>query len=134
MGERNLYGTRPCGTVLCVAEDGTKLRRQVEVALAAGNRVLVAAAALQGLGGLPQERTTEASDLNAAPIDAVLFSGGESELRALDRLLAGRDGPIVQVTVAAPGGTYPPERLVRERSISINTAAAGGNASLTALA
>ncbi len=134
VGERNLYGTQPCGTVLCLAEDGAELRRQVTAALAAGNRVLVAAGALQGLAGLPPERVAEAFDLNTAQVDAVLFSGSEAGLQALDHLLADWDGPIVQVTVAAPGGTYPLERLVREQSISINTAAAGGNASLMALA
>ena len=47
------------------------------------------------------------------------------------RTLAQRPGPIVGVTALAPGDSAVPlERLVIERSLSINTAAAGGNASL----
>lgn len=41
-------------------------------------------------------------------------------------------GAIVGPTVLAPGeARVPLERLVIERSLSVNTAAAGGNASLT---
>jgi len=48
--------------------------------------------------------------------------------------LAARPGPIVGLTGLAPGDTrIPLERLVIERSLSINTAAAGGNASLMTL-
>jgi len=43
----------------------------------------------------------------------------------------GRAGPIVQVQGLAPGETgIVLERLLIERSLSVNTAAAGGNASL----
>ena len=55
-----------------------------------------------------------------------MFAGSPEELRALNRRLAARDGPIVPVHVAP----YPLEFLVDEVSLSVNTAAAGGNASL----
>ena len=57
---------------------------------------------------------------------AALFSGSPDELRALNQQLAARDGPIVPVYVAP----YPVEFLGAEVSHSVNTAAAGGNASL----
>ena len=42
-----------------------------------------------------------------------------------------RPGPIIGITAMASGDAQVPlERLVIERSLSINTAAAGGNASL----
>ena len=45
--------------------------------------------------------------------------------------LAQRSGPIVGLTALEAGDwRVPLERLVLERSLSINTAAAGGNASL----
>ena len=44
--------------------------------------------------------------------------------------MAGRPGPIVPVHVAGPDGDYPLEWLVRERALSANTTAAGGNANL----
>ena len=48
---------------------------------------------------------------------------------------ARRAGPVVSVERLAPGDpAVPLERLVVERSVSINTAAAGGNASLMAMA
>ena len=43
--------------------------------------------------------------------------------------MAGREGPIVPVYVAP----YPREFLFDEVSLSVNTAAAGGNASLMAI-
>ena len=48
--------------------------------------------------------------------------------------IAQRPGPIVGVHGLAPGETdVPLERLVVERALSVNTAAAGGNASLMAI-
>ena len=49
----------------------------------------------------------------------------------LFRSLAQRAGPIVGVTALPPGAVdVPLERLLIERALSVNTAAAGGNASL----
>ncbi len=66
---------------------------------------------------------------------AVLFEGDSDELRKLNIALALRPGPIVSaqgITTdeLANGQKYRIERLVREVAASINTAAAGGNASL----
>ena len=66
---------------------------------------------------------------SCAAFDAVLFDGDDDALLALARELAERDGPIV-TRVSRP---YRLDGLVRERSISTNTAAAGGNASLMAI-
>jgi RHH-type proline utilization regulon transcriptional repressor/proline dehydrogenase/delta 1-pyrroline-5-carboxylate dehydrogenase len=54
---------------------------------------------------------------------------------ALNRKVASLDGPIISVLAAKPGaastkGAYDIDRLLDEYSISTNTAAAGGNASL----
>jgi RHH-type proline utilization regulon transcriptional repressor/proline dehydrogenase/delta 1-pyrroline-5-carboxylate dehydrogenase len=62
-------------------------------------------------------------------IAAALFGGEEAELRALNRRLAERAGPLVPVHCAP----YPLEFLFDEISLSVNTAAAGGNASLMAI-
>jgi RHH-type proline utilization regulon transcriptional repressor/proline dehydrogenase/delta 1-pyrroline-5-carboxylate dehydrogenase len=106
VGERNEYVLRSKGTVLCVARDPAELQRQAEAARATGNRA-----------------TMDPDDPN---ISAALFAGSRDELLALTRRLAERDGPIVPVHVAP----YPLEFLVDEVSVSVNTAAAGGNASL----
>ena len=57
---------------------------------------------------------------------AALFAGSADDLRALNRRLTEREGPIVPVFVEP----YPLEFLRDEVSLSVNTAAAGGNASL----
>jgi RHH-type proline utilization regulon transcriptional repressor/proline dehydrogenase/delta 1-pyrroline-5-carboxylate dehydrogenase len=60
-----------------------------------------------------------------------LHAGTSDSLRGVLQQLAARRGPIVGVTqIAAAAGEVPLERLVIERALSINTAAAGGNASL----
>jgi RHH-type proline utilization regulon transcriptional repressor/proline dehydrogenase/delta 1-pyrroline-5-carboxylate dehydrogenase len=75
----------------------------------------------------------------------VLFEGDGDDLLALCQIVAARSGPIIGVQGAASGvfdqgagelssaalaEPYALERLVTERSVSVNTAAAGGNASL----
>ncbi len=110
VGERNVYLTEPRGTVLCVADDDNARRRQIDAAVAAGNRAVV-----------PGD-----SDHRALAFDVVLFEGDDAALLALA-------GEIVTLYRGRPGEAYRPDGLVRERSISTNTAAAGGNASLMAI-
>ena len=109
VGERNSYGQRPRGTILCVAHDAAKRTVQIDLVKASGNRA------------------TE--DPAAAHLSAALFAGSADELLALNQRLAARDGPIVPVYVEP----YPLEFLGSEVSLSVNTAAAGGNASLMAI-
>jgi RHH-type proline utilization regulon transcriptional repressor/proline dehydrogenase/delta 1-pyrroline-5-carboxylate dehydrogenase len=109
VGERNDYALRPKGTILCVATDAQELEAQFEAVRASGN----------------QETTDEAS----GPIAAALFAGPREDLVELCQRLARREGPIVPV-YAAP---YPLDFLRSEVSVSTNTAAAGGNASLMAI-
>jgi RHH-type proline utilization regulon transcriptional repressor/proline dehydrogenase/delta 1-pyrroline-5-carboxylate dehydrogenase len=83
-----------------------------------------------------QARVSLVDDWSAqgTPFDAVLLHGTPEELIAVQQVLAGREGPVVSVERLAPGDpAVPLERLV-ERSVSINTAAASGNASLMAMA
>ncbi len=112
VGERNTYRTEPRGALLCVAPDAAAQRAQAAAATGTGNRVA-------------------APEVEA--FDAVLFSGDAKALMELNQRLAARDGPIVLVHVATDGANYPLDCLVRERSVSVNTAAAGGNASLMAI-
>jgi RHH-type proline utilization regulon transcriptional repressor/proline dehydrogenase/delta 1-pyrroline-5-carboxylate dehydrogenase len=63
--------------------------------------------------------------------DAALHTGSAEDLQVLRAALADRPGAIIGVTVIGEHDAVPPlERLAAERSLSINTAAAGGNASL----
>ncbi len=130
VGERNEYTTQPRGAVLCIGSGREQLIVQVGAALATGNRALIAKGAL---GALPPELLSsirEVPDVLEAVCDAVLFAGGRGELLTIAQGLAAREGPIVPIYVADADGHYPLEFLVLERCVSINTAAAGGNASL----
>jgi RHH-type proline utilization regulon transcriptional repressor/proline dehydrogenase/delta 1-pyrroline-5-carboxylate dehydrogenase len=70
----------------------------------------------------------------AASFDFVLCHGTATEFLAVQQRLAQRSGPITTAWRGEPGTRdIPLERLVIERSVSINTAAAGGNASLMTL-
>lgn len=133
VGEENLYRTEPRGTVFCRAASSAALLRQVGAALATGNRVLVLSAQSEGLPTLPQsfaDRIVKVDDPVSVEFDAVLFEGDKADLVALAQELAGRPGPIVAIHVAGPHGSYPLEWLVRERALSTDTTAAGGNANL----
>jgi len=73
-----------------------------------------------------------AADPLATRPDAVLFDGSAIEARAIRLRLAAQDGPLVPLIVAR-NGVYDTARLVCERTLTINTTASGGNASLLSL-
>jgi RHH-type transcriptional regulator, proline utilization regulon repressor / proline dehydrogenase / delta 1-pyrroline-5-carboxylate dehydrogenase len=138
-GERNTYTLGARGTVLCVASTASGARIQFAAALATGNRALFEGAAGEQLVSmLPAALKPFASVKKNAdtPFDAVLFEGDSDELLALVKEVAKRAGPIVSVQGAAARALesgdedYALERLLTERSVSVNTAAAGGNANL----
>jgi RHH-type proline utilization regulon transcriptional repressor/proline dehydrogenase/delta 1-pyrroline-5-carboxylate dehydrogenase len=138
-GERNLYMLHPREAVLCLAEgDGDRLV-QLAAVLAVGSRALWPAAARQLRSRLPRavrDRIDLVADWTArdSRFDAVLHHGSAAELLDVARAVAARPGPIVGVEGRRPGETVLPlERLVVERAVSINTAAAGGNATLMTL-
>ena len=138
-GERNTYTLGARGTVLCIASTASGARVQFAAALATGNRALFEGAAGEQLvSQLPASLKSHASVKKSAdtPFDAVLFEGDSDELLALVKEVAKRPGPIVSVQGVAARALesgdedYALERLLTERSVSVNTAAAGGNANL----
>ncbi|WP_423201731.1 trifunctional transcriptional regulator/proline dehydrogenase/L-glutamate gamma-semialdehyde dehydrogenase [Dickeya lacustris] len=143
-GERNTYTLHPREQVLCVADNDDDALVQLAAVLAAGSRALwldtpERQALYQQLPEPVQARLAFCRDPLADDdyidaidaIDAALFHGDADKLRHLCEQLAQRDGPLVSVQGFACGETdIVLERLLTERSLSINTAAAGGNASL----
>ncbi len=116
-GERNRYELRPCGIVLCRAK--TEAGRRAQFAAVNAGFCLASSAADQ-------------------PFDAVLFEGDADEVLAFHTGLAARPGPIIpfqalDTPALAAGAQYNPAWLFTERVVSVNTAAAGGNASLMML-
>ena len=145
VGERNAYGFEPRGTVLVMAESARGLFAALAAALAAGNRVAVVAppAVHTMLASLPRAAaemiTAAPEDWTAARPDAVLYEGDADGLTAVLHRLAAAPGAVVPVHAVSAEGLaggaedFPTEWLVEERSVSVNTAAAGGNASLMAI-
>ncbi len=144
VGERNTYALHRRGTVLCLPAAPFGLFAQVGAALATGNDAAVRApdALLNLLSGLPDAlhaRVSPSPDRDVAGRCVVLFEGHGEALLALCREVAVLDGPLVPVLAAAPDalragvGDYLLDALLLERSVSVNTAAAGGNASLMAI-
>jgi RHH-type proline utilization regulon transcriptional repressor/proline dehydrogenase/delta 1-pyrroline-5-carboxylate dehydrogenase len=83
-----------------------------------------------------RERITIADDWSheAVAFDAVLHHAEQVARIEVLRRVAAKPGPIVAVSCLDPGDTAVLlDRLVVERSASVNTAAAGGNASLMAV-
>jgi RHH-type proline utilization regulon transcriptional repressor/proline dehydrogenase/delta 1-pyrroline-5-carboxylate dehydrogenase len=140
-GERNVYTLQPREAVLCLA--GAEEDRLVQLAavLSVGSTAIWPAdAGAQSLrASLPvdvQQLVAIASDWTSDTVvfDAVLHHGDAGSLASVIQRIASRPGPIVGVRAFAPGGVdIPLESLVVERALSINTAAAGGNASLMSI-
>jgi RHH-type transcriptional regulator, proline utilization regulon repressor / proline dehydrogenase / delta 1-pyrroline-5-carboxylate dehydrogenase len=136
-GERNVYSLVPRAGVLCLARNDADRLVQLAAVLAVGSRAIWPAqesqALLQRLPSIVQAHIAWARDWTAPEVsfDAVVLHGSLLELASVQQQLSQRDGAVVSVERLAPGDTAVPlERLVIERALSINTAAAGGNASL----
>ena len=136
-GESNRLRLLPRGRALCVADDEAGLLLQLASALITGNHaVLCAPGAGALLAQLPEAVRLQASaaqDATAVAADVVLCPAGRAA--ALRRRFAERDGPRVRVVTPRRGDAgYPLDALVVEQTITVNTAAAGGNAVLMTLA
>ena len=141
-GERNTYSLHPRGTALCLGAAPAALTLQVSLALATGNRVLLArmagdttvdvvahAARAAGLESLRVQDGALAPVLASADFDLALFDGDLTTARQLRKTLAARPGPRIPLL----GGQADAVQLCVERVICEDTTAAGGNASLLAL-
>ncbi|MBO1076280.1 trifunctional transcriptional regulator/proline dehydrogenase/L-glutamate gamma-semialdehyde dehydrogenase [Roseomonas sp. 1311] len=132
VGELNRYSLHSRGTVLCRADTAEELLVQVAACLATGNMACVQGPAMLPEGLPPTVTARIAGGKGIDDCDAALFHGSREALLQLARSLAASEGPI-RPAITTQEGLYPPDMLMAERSISINTAAAGGNASLMSL-
>ena len=118
------------------AQSEPALLLQIGAILATGNTAVVEAGnrARRALAALPPAVAAQiavAESLDTVPdLAAVLFDGDGGDLIALNRQIARRDGPLLQIQLLAAGGDCDLDRLLAEVSTTTNTAAAGGNASL----
>ncbi|MCY1177104.1 Bifunctional protein PutA [compost metagenome] len=124
--------------MLCLADNETDLLAQFAAVLAVGS----SAVWVDGEPGkalrarLPRELQAKVklvADWNKDEVafDAVIHHGDSDQLRGVCQQVAKRAGAIVGVHGLSSGDhQIALERLVIERAVSVNTAAAGGNASL----
>ena len=75
----------------------------------------------------------EGLDAQRPVTEALLFAGTASDAAPLQRSLSDCEGMIVPLVTERQDGSYDLYRLVAEKVVSINTTAAGGNASLMSL-
>ncbi|WGV22168.1 MULTISPECIES: trifunctional transcriptional regulator/proline dehydrogenase/L-glutamate gamma-semialdehyde dehydrogenase [unclassified Pseudomonas] len=137
-GERNSYTILPREHVLCLADNEADLLAQFAAVLAVGSSAVWAdgepGKALRAR--LPRELQAKVklvADWNKDEVafDAVIHHGDSDQLRGVCQQVAKRAGAIVGVHGLSSGDhQIALERLVIERAVSVNTAAAGGNASL----
>ncbi|HZY49254.1 MAG TPA: bifunctional proline dehydrogenase/L-glutamate gamma-semialdehyde dehydrogenase PutA [Devosia sp.] len=133
VGESNLYRTAPRGEILLLPQTREGLSLLLDAVAATRNAPvidaeLVGAAVVRELA--PQARLAAAL-ANETSVDGVLVEGGPERVASIARQVAEFAGRIIPVQSAADVNR---DMLVHEISVSINTAAAGGNASLMALA
>ncbi|MEG5265471.1 trifunctional transcriptional regulator/proline dehydrogenase/L-glutamate gamma-semialdehyde dehydrogenase [Pseudomonas sp. JDS28PS106] len=137
-GERNSYAILPRTQVLCLADDEADLLAQLAAVLAVGSQAVwpetsMTRALRSRLPKEAQARIKLVADWTKDDVafEAVLHHGDSDQLREVCQQISQREGAIVGVNGLSHGETnIPLERLVIERALSVNTAAAGGNASL----
>jgi RHH-type proline utilization regulon transcriptional repressor/proline dehydrogenase/delta 1-pyrroline-5-carboxylate dehydrogenase len=142
VGEQNLYALHPRGRILLVPATSGGLHRQIAAVLVTGNDVVIdAASKLQGaVADLPpivSARVSWTSNWEAdGPFSGALIEGDAVSVRYANLQIASLSGPLVVVQSATTEAlirdpeAYCLDRLLEEVSTSINTTAAGGNASL----
>ena len=143
-GESNTLRLKGRGVALCLGGGSEAAnRRQLALALAGGNavaaqeplaektaRALVAAGAPEHLvASLPAGAAINEAALLDPRVRAVVFDGAAKSARAISQTLAQRKGPIAPLLSSADD----PARFATERTLTINTTAAGGDVRLLSL-
>ena len=150
-GERNTYLLLARGQVLCQAKTEFGAKLQLANCLASANKAFFSvekgsavATFLEQLPEALQSHIQLITDLDAlfndqqSTLGAALLEGDSDQLKTLAERLASYAAAIIQPQILSTealkeGQNYRLERLCVERSLSINTAAAGGNATLMAM-
>ncbi|OUJ13026.1 bifunctional proline dehydrogenase/L-glutamate gamma-semialdehyde dehydrogenase PutA [Acetobacter okinawensis] len=137
VGEQNLYRLGARGTVLCMAQTKAGLYDQISLALAGGNTAAIMADAtlLAAVASLPAsigQFVRPVSSAQSVTCSILLSEEDNSAFCATRALLSTGNGPIVSAYITG-SGLPSIEAVLEEQSRSINTTAAGGNASLMTL-
>ncbi|WP_281406670.1 aldehyde dehydrogenase family protein [Rhizobium sp. P44RR-XXIV] len=142
VGELNLYALHPRGRVLLVPQTALGLHVQVAAALATGNSIVIDAASglqdeLQNLPAVVTARISWSKDWAAdGPFAGALIEGDAARVQRAIKTISALPGPLLLTQaasseeIAGSADAYCLNWLLEEVTTSINTAAAGGNASL----
>jgi RHH-type proline utilization regulon transcriptional repressor/proline dehydrogenase/delta 1-pyrroline-5-carboxylate dehydrogenase len=137
VGERNVYSLHPRGRVLLLAKTAAGLSDQLEVVTNSGNAAILPDSDYKLAQSLPPEdfaRLEWVADwLSEPPFAHVLIEGDGQDIRPILASIAAKDGPIPIVQLGRVGQSYRTDWMMEEVSTSIDTTAAGGNASLMAV-
>jgi RHH-type proline utilization regulon transcriptional repressor/proline dehydrogenase/delta 1-pyrroline-5-carboxylate dehydrogenase len=132
-GETNTLSLVPRGRIGCIADRDEALEAQLRLVAATRNVAVLATESHERRAARVGVRCERVPDVLAAPLHAVLFAGSDEQAREARVALAAREGAIVPLIRVDAKHAGDPLRLLSERTISINTAASGGNASLLSL-
>jgi len=134
-GESNTLEFHPRGRILCMAKDERTLVSQVKAMRALGNTVVM----LRDHHSLAVRDHLDGADIilvdkiDPAKIDAALLDLSDGRLQKIRAELAESSRAIVPVVISTGKGEGDWMRLVVERTLTVNTAAAGGNPALLSL-
>lgn len=138
VGERNLHSLRPRGRVLLLPSSRAGLRAQLEIVETTGNVPCLPEDAEGLAAGLARERLAKIEWVqdwrDEASFAHVLIEHSESDIRPVLKAVAEQDGPIPTIQLGSKDHRYRKSWMVEEVVVSIDTTAAGGNASLMSLA
>jgi delta-1-pyrroline-5-carboxylate dehydrogenase (PutA C-terminal domain) len=142
VGESNVYSLHPRGRILLVPQTDVGLIGQLASVLATGNHAVIdkESGLAGGLSGLPasvlSRLSWSAEWTKDGPFAGALVEGDRERVLSVQQRIAALPGPLVltqaatTAEIAGKADAYCLNWLLEEVSISVNTAAAGGNASL----
>ena len=135
-GESNQYSIVPRQQILSITDQKNALLQHIATIFALGSTPVI----LQDHPALPgllqkfspalKQALKIITSIQDDAFDAVLYQGDTSALLQLQQHIAQRQGAKVGITLTHPNQAISLDRLMIERAVSINTTAAGGNASL----
>ena len=134
-GESNTLEFHPRGAVLCMAKDERTLVAQAKAMRALGNTVILVREpmSLAVRDHLDGADIVLVDKIDPSKLDAALLDVSAARLRKVRTELATSSRSIVPVVISTGKGEGDWMRLVVERTVTVNTAAAGGNAALLSL-
>ncbi|MGY5802520.1 trifunctional transcriptional regulator/proline dehydrogenase/L-glutamate gamma-semialdehyde dehydrogenase [Rhizobium sp. LEGMi12c] len=142
VGELNLYALHPRGRILLVPQTALGLYVQIAAGLATGNSIAIDAASglqdeLRNLPAPVANRISWTKDWAVdGPFAGALIEGDAERIQQAIKVISAIPGPLVLTQaasseeIAKSADAYCLNWLLEEVTTSINTAAAGGNASL----